>query len=119
MVVNRISGKFTRTEWLNEFSCQFLRPLNAGIKIVSLSKIYVLEKISADGFCGNGIAVHLNAREIRDRTFDGHQPFTQVFVDCGRHVARGYRGRHRRLLRIPSLINALTMRVTFALSDGD
>jgi len=55
--------------------------LNARINVVTLLKINILKQVAANGPGRNGIAIHLDARYMRNRAFDRHQAFTQIFVD--------------------------------------
>jgi hypothetical protein len=61
----------------NEFR-ELLRLLNACIQIVSLLKIYVFKQVATDSSSRHRVTVHLDARQMRNSPFHGHQPLTQI-----------------------------------------
>jgi len=62
---------------------KFERPGDAAVDVVALLKVDVLEEVATNRPRGNGVAIHLDARQLRDRAFDRHQALAKIFVDCG------------------------------------
>jgi hypothetical protein len=61
---------------------KFERPGDAAVDVVALLKVDVLKKV-ADPPRGNGVAIRIDFRQLRDRAFDRHQALAKIFVDCG------------------------------------
>ena len=43
------------------------------VDVVALLKVNVLEEVAANRPRGNGVAIHIDARQLRVRAFDRHQ----------------------------------------------
>ena len=54
---------------------------DASINIVALLKVDVLKKIATDCSSRNGVAIHIDAGELRDCTFNRHESLAQILVD--------------------------------------
>jgi hypothetical protein len=72
-------------EWLQILLRQQLSTVNARLDVVPLLKIDVFEDIAPDDISGNGIAVHIDARQLRNYTLDGFQSPAEILFD-GKHV---------------------------------
>jgi hypothetical protein len=81
MLVHRITRRSIWREGLEEFFRQLQGSLNTCIDIVTLLEVYVFKQVAADGSRGNGISVHLDPWEMRNRTFHWHQSLEQIFLD--------------------------------------
>src|SRR5215472_17094917 len=92
MIVHRIAGQLTCAQRFKKLLRQFYSPPDASIDVIALLKIYVLEKVSSDGSCRDGNSVHLDARQMRNGPFNGHEPFAQIFIDRELAVAPVGRG---------------------------
>src|SRR5262249_17388079 len=90
MIVDGIAWWRARCERLKIVFGQLESTLNARIDVVTLLKVDVLEEIAANGSRGNGIAVHLNSLDVRNRSFDRHQALAEIFVDAWRGVRFGH-----------------------------
>jgi hypothetical protein len=94
MIVDGIARRGAGRKRFEVFAGFFESTLDASVDVVALLKVYVFEEIAADGARGNGVAIHFDSLNVRNRAFHGHKPLTEIFIDAGTTV--GFR--HRRIL---------------------
>ena len=83
MVIHHIARRMLSRQRVEIKLRKFERPGNAAVDVVALLKVDVLEEVAANRARGNGVAIHIDARQLRDRAFDRHQALAKIFVDCG------------------------------------
>src|SRR5258708_3288691 len=64
---------------------------DASVNVVTLLKIDVLKKIAAYCAGRNGVAIHVDPVQVRDRTLHWHQSLAEVIVNAGLYVRRHHR----------------------------
>src|SRR5712664_2339426 len=67
------------------------RARDASVKVVTLLKVDVLKKIAAHGAGRDGVAIHVDPVQVRDRTLHWHQSLAEVIVNAGFYVRRHHR----------------------------
>ena len=82
VIVDGIAHERAGRQRFEEFLRQALSTMDAGVDVVTLLEIDVLEKIAADRSHRDRIAEHLDAGKVRDYPFCRHQAIAQVFVDA-------------------------------------
>src|SRR6266516_4303574 len=55
--------------------------IDVRIEVVLRLKIYVFKQVAANRFRGHRITVHLDSRQVRNRTFHRHQALPQIFIN--------------------------------------
>ncbi len=60
--------------------------MNAGIDIVTLLKIDVLEEVAAHNSHRNRVPKHLDAGNVRNPAFNRHQPLAEIFINTRNDV---------------------------------
>ena len=83
MAIHHIPRRFASRQRVEIELRKFERPGDAAVDVVALLKVDVLEEVAANRPRGNGVAIHLDARQLRDRAFDRYQALAKIFVDCG------------------------------------
>jgi len=83
MVIHHIARRLPSRQRIKIKLCKFERPGDAAVDVVALLKADVFEEVAANRRRGNGVAIHIDARQLRDRAFDRHQSLAKIFVDCG------------------------------------
>ena len=83
VVVDGVADGCAGGKGLEKLDGEALGALDAGVDVVALLEVDVLEEVAADGAGGDGAAEHLDAGDVRDRAFDGHQPLAQILIDGG------------------------------------
>src|SRR5215470_458023 len=57
------------------------------VDVIALLEIDVLEQIAADASRGNGIPIHIDSVQMRDRPLHRHQPLAEVLVNSGLNLS--------------------------------
>ena len=79
MVIHHIACRLPGLQRLEIALRKFGRPGDAAVDVVALLKVDVLEEVAANRARGNGVAIHIDARQLRDRAFDRHQSLAKRF----------------------------------------
>ncbi len=122
MIVHRIPRR--RPRW-KRYEIIF-RPLqgllNALVDVVTLLEVDVFEQVAAHRTGGNGIPVHVDSGEVRNRAFYRLQSFAQIFVDarvwvgfCHSNRALNYFGVSTRWFLVEMVGGIRLERMTFCL----
>ena len=91
-VVDGVADGGAGGKGLEVFDGELFGAGDARIDVVTLLEVDVFEQVAADRAGGDGRAKHLDAGNVRNGTFDGHESLAQVFVDGWSGVG----GRHGR-----------------------
>src|ERR1700734_4211109 len=83
MVIHHIARGLPSRQGVQIELRKFERPGDAAVDVVALLKVGVLEEVAANRPRGNGVAIHINASQLRDLALDRNQEFAKILVDCG------------------------------------
>src|SRR5258708_5441516 len=90
MIVHRIAQRLAWGEWLEILPGELQGAGDARVDVVALLEVDVFEEVSTDYSGRDGVAVHVDSRQLRNRAFHGHEALAQVFVDCRVHLFRSH-----------------------------
>ena len=90
VIVDGVADGGAGRQGLEVFDGEALGAGDARVDIVTLLEVDVFEQVAADSTGGDGSAKHLDAGNVRNGTFYGHESLAQVLVDgwsgvWGRH----------------------------------
>src|SRR5438093_10062883 len=98
MIIHRVPRNLVFGKRLQILPGQFESACDARVNVVALLKVNVFKEIAAYRSCGDGVAVHVDPGQLRNRTFHWHQSLAQVLVNSEVYL----RCRHSQDLVSPS-----------------